>query len=411
MWAREAATGHGYVGSYAIANQVEEGSPQRGIAVLSLGIFGCVLLLRRWRAQLRIDRVLGTPIALFLLWAVVSLTWSADPALSFRRLIIFLTVWLAAFAVGSSWSLRRIMITAFSVSTVFLLVGICAEVALGTFHPFQAGIQYSGLDTGYRFCGTTDPNAGALEISIMLISAIFLFANGKRNRAFLIIAALGAASFLILSKTRTSFAAATAGLLAGCVIAMPRRYTVVALLGLGSLALGLYMALGTIFLNVTQRVFLLGREDSAATSATLTGRIPLWTELSRDVLEHPLIGYGYGAFWTPTCVYQLAQGDSSALNGYIDLMLSLGVVGATAYGFVILLGALKSIALYRISRNTDFLFMFAMLLFHSITILSDSSNMNMCFSTFIVLALVAHLCCNAPCEFQSYSQHLHFALS
>ena len=42
-------------------------------------------------------------------------------------------------------------------------------------------------------------------------------------------------------------------------------------------------------------VVMLGRQEE---SETLTGRIPIWTELMSYVRARPLQGYGYESFWT-----------------------------------------------------------------------------------------------------------------
>jgi O-antigen ligase len=287
---------------------------------------------------------------------------------------------------------------------MFLLVGVCAELLLGTFHPFQAGVQYAGLDTGYRFSGTNDPNVGAWELSTMLLSAVFLFINARRYRALLCAAGFGAFFFLILSKTRTSVAAISVCLIACRVLVTHWKITLVVMLVAALFIGGLYLTLDNTLLSIAQRTILLGREDSAATTSTLTGRIPLWTELiSVDIPKHPLAGYGYGAFWTPSLIIKLPTNGSTALNGYIDVTLELGMVGAAAYVLMLVLGAIKSVRLYKRSGNSDYLFIFAMIVFHLITMVNDSVNVA-CFPTFITLSLLAKLGFDKSYALQQYPQ-------
>ena len=78
---------------------------------------------------------------------------------------------------------------------------------------------------------------------------------------------------------------------------------------------------------------------------TLTGRTEIWGTLLRSVAKRPLLGYGYYAFWSGL------SGESAnaivasqwvfgyAHNGYLEVVLQLGLVGLLAF-FVTLLQAL-----------------------------------------------------------------------
>jgi exopolysaccharide production protein ExoQ len=79
-------------------------------------------------------------------------------------------------------------------------------------------------------------------------------------------------------------------------------------------------------LNLAGVLELLGRD------ATLTGRTELWDLLLAAVGERPWLGYGYGAFWETTAtsraIWESIQWNpGSAHNGYVELLLGLGVVG------------------------------------------------------------------------------------
>ena len=75
---------------------------------------------------------------------------------------------------------------------------------------------------------------------------------------------------------------------------------------------------------------------------TLTGRIPLWQYLIVEVyLKKPFFGYGFGSLWTMESFristqefvgwgYQVMIGD----NGFLDMLLSGGIVGLMLFLFV-----------------------------------------------------------------------------
>jgi O-antigen ligase len=77
-------------------------------------------------------------------------------------------------------------------------------------------------------------------------------------------------------------------------------------------------------------------------SATLTGRMPIWTAVLSAIGEHPWFGYGHDVFWSRWSV-DLAKVNQvlgfhppHAHNGYLDILLGMGVVGLLVFlgGFV-----------------------------------------------------------------------------
>lgn len=66
---------------------------------------------------------------------------------------------------------------------------------------------------------------------------------------------------------------------------------------------------------------------------TLTGRVELWQRAAGFVGDHPLLGHGYGAFWTADSPrselinHYLGWSVPDAHNGFLDLALQLGLAG------------------------------------------------------------------------------------
>ena len=62
---------------------------------------------------------------------------------------------------------------------------------------------------------------------------------------------------------------------------------------------------------------------------TLTGRTETWAELVPVVKRQPLLGSGFGSFWTTARrqFYEMSYGH----NGYLDILLELGAVGLAFY--------------------------------------------------------------------------------
>ena len=97
---------------------------------------------------------------------------------------------------------------------------------------------------------------------------------------------------------------------------------------LGANALVAIIAAGIIFGTIT--VFVGGSTVGTFTStlgrdATLTGRTEVWAALLPVAMQQPVLGHGFGGFWTSETreVYQI----SGAHSGYLDVLLELGFVG------------------------------------------------------------------------------------
>jgi O-antigen ligase len=94
-------------------------------------------------------------------------------------------------------------------------------------------------------------------------------------------------------------------------------------------------------------------------NTTLTGRVGLWQVLFRDgVSQRPWWGHGFGAFWTLDTVREqvrLGVGWTSqpliADNGFLDILLHLGLAGFGLLLLLVLVASLRSIR-YAFRRKT-----------------------------------------------------------
>jgi exopolysaccharide production protein ExoQ len=85
-------------------------------------------------------------------------------------------------------------------------------------------------------------------------------------------------------------------------------------------------------LNFSVIFNLLGRE------ADLTGRVPLWLLVFNSIMESPILGYGYAAFWLgmdgPSRIIWEAipfWEINHSHNGILDLWLSIGIFGVILF--------------------------------------------------------------------------------
>jgi O-antigen ligase len=101
------------------------------------------------------------------------------------------------------------------------------------------------------------------------------------------------------------------------IIAKSVRYTLFAAMGLAGTA-AMVVLLFTVGL------------DALGKDATLTNRTLIWDSVWQLMMAKQPLGYGYGAFWEGSSTGQtlaLFWNIAHAHNGYLDLLLDLGIVG------------------------------------------------------------------------------------
>jgi exopolysaccharide production protein ExoQ len=339
------------------ATVVAEGSIVRRVALLSLGLFAIVSLVRhRADGRIRLYRPLGWILVSFAAWALLSLTWAEDFSLSLRRLVVFAIVCLAAAAIARRFSFREIVLWTVSSSTLFLVIGVLAEVFLGTFRPFASD---------YRFAGTVPPNSQGISCALLVLSGLAAADLEKRRRITFRACALLGFVFLILTASRTSIAVCllTLVIYLGAVssralrIAMTYSFCIALCFSL--------LILGNTFLPKLQSAVIAGRDIS--TVGTFNGRTGIWDDVTYYIRQRPIIGYGYGGFWTPAHLKEISEEENWAVpdghSAYLDYLLALGAVGLSIYVLLLLVGIMRAFCFYRSSRNSTFAFCGAMLMF------------------------------------------------
>ncbi|HEY3310234.1 MAG TPA: hypothetical protein VGK00_01220 [Anaerolineales bacterium] len=302
--------------------------------VLLVVLLGLFLLWRlRWengeREYLRAWRD-NWPVAAFVLLAIASLSWSVVKAGTFYHASLALFVSLLAAYYGMRFSTREL------VNFVAIAVGVfaLASLLMGVFLPqygIHAGFPYDGLWHGVFwhkiYLGATMA-LGYIAYLVILFSERQAYSLVQKVMAALMLIACAvlaklsdSASGLVVFVIQTGlFALVWTWLKWGQGI--PRR--VYAWLGgAATLAVAVVLAnLDTIF-----RLF--------NRSAQMTGRIPMWQHLlDAYIAKRPVFGYGLGAFWMQEGIMEKVRSVAGwpfpvrvADNGYLDILLGLGVVG------------------------------------------------------------------------------------
>lgn len=287
-------------------------------ALIGLGL---ILAAREsWRATLRAPWL----VALALL-AIASTMWSIDPELSFRRGIAVLATTL----MGVYLAARFDWITALRLLAAVWLVLMLASLISGVATP-GFGVM-SEIHPGAWMGGWGEKNAlGGHAARASFLFTFLAWRDPAHRRAWIAGLAVSLA-LVVLSRSATALLGAMLGLgvvaaawwmLKGRRFSLMLIWTVVIVVG------------GAILIYMTAPGLLLGLIGK---DETLTGRTDIWIELAAAIEQKPALGYGYLAFWgfdsEPRYWLEkvVAWNAPSGHNGWLDLAISLGLVGVAIF--------------------------------------------------------------------------------
>lgn len=267
----------------------------------------------------------------FMLCLAVSISWSHDPMLSFKRFVALISVVFFAGFIAYNYSLEKI---AFMLGC---LIGAAAlfGLILALVRPDVAFI-YGGVREG-AFKGIfPDKNAGA---RINAIAILLLLPMIRQGNPWAIICSL----FSLIAIALAQSATATALIVAGTVsywyfltlIRLHINRSWPAFLGTTIVYLLICFFL---YGNYTLLLELTGRDPS------LTDRTLIWDLLTPLIDAEFLKGYGFGAFWSsPSAEVFISRWGyiGNAHNGYIETLLNGGIVQLIALLLMLIEALLK----------------------------------------------------------------------
>jgi exopolysaccharide production protein ExoQ len=294
-----------------------------GIASQLLVDGGIALLLIRHAH--RVFRWLGAMqwAGLLALLAVASTLWSQFPLLTVRRSLPFTLAGLFGlylairFPVRRQLSILRISMIALALGTVIL--ALCFP-KLGLDASAGHHLDWQGVFTQKNACGRVmvlatvvvlvDWRFSFSRLASLLLFLFLIFMSGSRGAWAIEVVVLALYAWLKVanraeSRSRIVFAAGTA-----CVAA---TLSIVA------------------WYHLTSLLLLAGRD------ATFSGRTEIWKQVWRFIMERPILGWGYAAFWRGIegksfeVVAAMRFIVFHAHNGFLEIWLELGIVGLALF--------------------------------------------------------------------------------
>jgi O-antigen ligase len=362
-----------------------------GMLVLALGV-----LINRAALAWLLARNLNLFFMLFVVLATASVMWSIDASLSLRRIVRLATIVAACLAfVLMGWHARRyqnvlrpLLTLVLAGSVVFALV--FPELAIH----HEASAELSGA---WRGLANHKNGLGALA-SITLVLWVHAGLTREVKRPMAWAGAILAAGCLALSRSSTSMATSVVVLsFLWLALRSPqslRRYLPHLVVALVLILLVYALAILDLLpglKSVIGAITALANKD-----ATLTGRTEIWAILSEHIRQHPLLGTGYGAYWTSgpipgTDSYEFMWRmrsfyPGSAHNGYLEILNDLGWVGLSCLLGYLVTQIRQSLQFLRIEPDQAILYL-ALFFQQAITNFSESRWFSVLSVDFVLMTL------------------------
>lgn len=360
------------------------GQLSRQIAISILFAFAVIYISSHRSRRWALPRSLAVLIMLFLIWAVASITWSDDVFLTTKRVIVLAALTMGAFVVEDALSGRDLVVLAFANGVFTLALGFVCEISLGTFRPFMPG---------YRFGGELNPIYQAYSCGMLSLSAMALAQEGGRKRGVYLLTALLALACMVMTRSRGPLTAVLIASVAVFIMIFSRMGKIRCASIVCTACLLLLFLLGTSAVNEVSKVALLGRNDEAPSE--LTGRIPLWRACYAFAERRLITGYGYDSFWTSDRFRAvITQSDfrvPDTHNGYLDVLLGLGIPGLGLFVGILTVGTVRAWARNKRYRSPENALTLSMLLFLAVNMALLSPQLKPMFPSFVVMTLLVRL--------------------
>ncbi len=305
------------------SGEVPESTFLRFLWLPFYGLIGAGLVLA---ARNAFSAMLRSPwLVMLALLAIASAMWSIDAELSFRRgIAVFATTLFGVYlAARFDWiaALRLLACVWFCLMAASFVGGIVAP-----------GFSHAGeIHPGAWIGGWSEKNALGGHASRASFLFAFLTWRDPVPRKWWLGGLALSLILVVLSKSATALLGAGLGigvLTAAWWMLKGRRWSLALVWGgatIGGLVVLIYLTAPAFLLG------LIGKDE------TLTGRTDIWVELLRAIDQKPALGYGYLAFWglesEPRYWLQRAVdwNAPSGHNGWLDLAISLGLVGVALF--------------------------------------------------------------------------------
>jgi O-antigen ligase len=289
---------------------------------LVVGIYA--LLHARRFASIFMD---NKPILFLVLLAALSTLWSLDPQYTLRHSVTLLATTMTGAYFAMRYTPRQQARLVLIVLSLAILLSIVGELVAPNLLPPSVAVGPDPDDGAWHGIYAHKNIFGRI-IALALIAYFSLYPRLQQRlwKNLLLLAFTG----ILLVKSHSASAVIVVFI---TIVSVRTSYLLrwtpkrifYASTALGTSALtGLYL----VATNLSAVTALVGKD------ATLTGRTTLWKLLLEQISMRPFLGFGFESFWVSEIAERIKGESFQALhahNGYLDLLLSLGLAGLVLF--------------------------------------------------------------------------------
>jgi exopolysaccharide production protein ExoQ len=324
----------------------------------------CLLFLRWKKVALAISK--GWLIWLLISLSILSFSWSALPSTTLNRIVAMCGTMVFSIYFSSRYTIKEqieLLCWALGFNTI-------TSLATALILP-QYGIS-GGVHAGLWRGVFNHKNSLGKAMSFSAICFLIMALRKEKNRwPFWYLFALSV--FLLLMSKATSSLAILIILMVSLFILQIFRWQysqiIPAFVGIAFSIVVLYSVVSS---NAELIANIVGKD------LTFTGRTELWDLVLDKIKERPWFGYGFGAFWQglngPSAYIwnTISFAAPNSHNGYLDLLLELGIAGFVLYILQFITCFINAISYLRFNRTADGLWPVILLLYIVLSNLSES---------------------------------------
>ena len=288
----------------------------------------CIVGVVRWRDVLP---VLSSPVPALLatlgLMAVLSVAWSQTPAYTFASAMGFMAYLFLAAIIARDLSVDQTI----SVLLWSLFAFIVLSAIGGVITPDISWMPPSVEETEYRLQGYAGhPNSLGQMTGIFLIFTLIAHQRRQISRAAFVLLFLIGIGVMLEAGSRTILGAV---FIAWLIVSLRRSHLALPLLALFlTLLTGALLIFGLGLVSDIEWLFSgVSRTGSSHEIMTLTGRTDIWAVALEKIAQKPFFGWGYNgteALISGRFGKSFYGNPVNAHNAYLQLLLSLGILGA-----------------------------------------------------------------------------------
>ncbi len=285
------------------------------------------------------------PIVVLILIAWLSNFWTVDPETTHRRCIALTVTTLMGVYLFARFDLQELL-KFLSVAVCIMAVGCVLWALAIPDYGLHSDVEHAGAWRGVFFHKNTTGRVMVFGLAVIIAAWV----GTDLSRTFLLASGAAVLAVIIGTTSQTTLLGTLvlgAGLVAVRMVRGHALKSVVVTLIVLTIAWH-----GALVAFATYGVILefLGRDP------TLTGRTEIWIYTLQYIWERPFNGFGYDAFWngdlSPGAQYSEHWGTPHSHNGWLEVMIALGIPAALIMLGIMLVTLFRAIVLARYYPST-----------------------------------------------------------